>query len=266
VDEDRERTFVQSFARGLEVIHSFAEARDRLTIAEVAEIAEMPSAAARRFVLTLSHLGYLRAEGRQYTLTTKVLELGHAYLASTSLPAAALSHLDGLVAALRSETALSVLDTGIAVRDGDAVVYVTYVRAEALFVLNVSTGSRYPAWVASTGRVLLGADTAEDTNRYLDRVELFPYTDKTVKTKKALRRSIAEAARQGWAIVDQEFDDRLCSYAVPIRDGASNWIAAVNLSVMHNDEYGAHHHAAVITRLAEAAARIEAEMRQHVVG
>jgi IclR family pca regulon transcriptional regulator len=265
MNEVRGRHFVQSFARGLEVIYSFAQARDRLTIAEVSELTGVPSAAARRFVLTLSSLGYLRIEGRHYALTTKVLELGNAYLASTVLPTAAQSHLDELVEGVRAATPLTVLDTGLAVRDGDAVVYIAYVRAEALFVLNVSTGSRYPAWVASTGRVLLGADTGDNLASYLDRVELIKYTDKTVSSKVALRRSIADAAQQGWAIVDQEFDDRLCSYAVPVWDSSRNAVAAVNLSVMHNDEFGAQHHVAVIAKLTDAAARIEGSLRQRSV-
>jgi len=262
VDEDRERHFVQSFARGLGVIHSFAQAEERLTIAEVSELTDVPSAAARRFVLTLADLGYLRAEGRHYALTTKVLELGDAYLTSTPLPTTAHRHLDDLVAAVRAATPLTVLDTGIAVRDGDAVVYVAYVRAEALFVLNVSIGSRYPAWVASTGRALLSTDTADDIARYLDRVELVQYTDKTVASKATLRRRIADAAHQGWALVDREFDDRLCSYAVPVRDGSRKVVAAVNLSVMHNAEHTAAHHDAVITALTDAAAGIEASLRQ----
>ncbi|ULN48260.1 helix-turn-helix domain-containing protein [Mycolicibacterium goodii] len=262
MDVDHERHFVQSFARGLEVVRTFAQARDRLSVAEVADLTGLSSAAARRFVLTLSGLGYLRAEGRHYVLTTKVLELGDAYLASTALPVIAQPHLDELVSTVRQATPLTVLDSGIAVREGDAVVYIAYIRAEALFVLNVSTGSRYPAWVASTGRVLLGSDTEENIARYIDRVELIRYTDHTVTSKVALRRTIADVARQGWAIVDQEFDDRLCSYAVPVHDGSRNAVAAVNVSVMHNAKCGAEHHDAVIERLTDTARRIETSLRQ----
>lgn len=260
MEEDRERHFVQSFARGLEVIETFSRAQDRLTVAELSEITGLHSAVARRFVMTLNDLGYLRSEGRHYALTTKVLELGHAYLASDPLHGTVKPHLDQLVDTIVATTSLRVLDAGVAVRDRDSVVYIAYARAESLFVLNVSAGSSYPAWVASTGRVLLSAQTATKLDTYLDNVELVSYTDKTVPTKAALRRSIFAVAEQGWAMVDQEFDERLCSYAVPIHDDSHNVIAALNLSVMHND--AAEHHSAVVTELEQTAARIRAEVPQ----
>lgn len=259
MEDDRERHFVQSFERGLAVIRSFSQARDRLTIAEVADATDLSSAAARRFVLTLAELGYLRAEGRDYALTTKVLELGSAYLASTPLPATVQPHLDAAVVRVRDSTPLTVLDAGVAVRDGDDVVYIAYIRAESLFVLNVSTGSRYPAWIASTGRVLLGAEPAAELQQFLDRVQLARLTHKTVATKAALRRSIAESAHRGWSVVDQEYDERLCSYAVPVLDRAGETVAALNVSVMHTDEHHRHSHA-VIATMTQAAAHIEADL------
>jgi IclR family transcriptional regulator, pca regulon regulatory protein len=260
VDDDRERHFVQSFARGLGVIRSFADARGRLTVAEVAEFSDMSSAAARRFVFTLTDLGYLRAEGRHYALTAKALRLGDAYLASVALPANVQPHLGPLVRKMIDTTSLRVLDAGVAVRDGDDVVYVAYVRAESLFVLNVSTGSRYPAWIASTGRVLLGAETSAELEAYLSRVRLEKYTARTLATAGALRRNVTETAERGWAMVDQEFDERLCSYAVPIFDRSRSIVAALNVSVMHaaNEPQSA----AVVEGLVHAATGIEADLRR----
>ena len=263
MEEDRERYFVQSFARGLEVIQSFSRTEDRLTIAELADLTGLHSAVARRFVLTLNDLGYLRSEGRHYALTTKALELGHAYLASNPLHETVKPHLDQLVETIVATTAFRVLDAGAAVRDRDAVVYIAYARAESLFVLNVSAGSSYPAWVASTGRVLLSVETPETLDAYLEQLELVPYTGKTVATKDALRRRISAVTEQGWAMVDQEFDERLCSYAVPIHDSANNVIAALNLSVMHNDDLVSDHHLTVVTELKRAASRVRAEVDRY---
>jgi IclR family transcriptional regulator, pca regulon regulatory protein len=142
-------------------------------------------------------------------------------------------------------------------------VYIAYARAESLFVLNVSAGSSYPAWVASTGRVLLSVETPETLDAYLEQLELVPYTGKTVATKDALRRRISAVTEQGWAMVDQEFDERLCSYAVPIHDSANNVIAALNLSVMHNDDLVSDHHLTVVTELKRAASRVRAEVDRY---
>lgn len=62
-------TFVQSLARGLAVIRSFSAAAPRQTLSEVAKKTGLPRAAARRFLLTLEQLGYVRHDGRQFELT-----------------------------------------------------------------------------------------------------------------------------------------------------------------------------------------------------
>ncbi|HET8896594.1 MAG TPA: helix-turn-helix domain-containing protein, partial [Protaetiibacter sp.] len=56
--------FVQSFARGLAVIRAFDAVHPELSLAEVARRAEVPRAAARRFLRTLEVLGYVHSDGK----------------------------------------------------------------------------------------------------------------------------------------------------------------------------------------------------------
>jgi len=55
---------VKSFARGLQVVKTLAEGHAPLTIAEVAERAQLTRAGARRLLLTLQELGYVALRGR----------------------------------------------------------------------------------------------------------------------------------------------------------------------------------------------------------
>src|SRR5262245_12732306 len=110
MEDDRERHYVQSLERGLAVIQSFSDSRDRQTIADVAESTGLTRAAARRFILTLVDLGYLRAEGRYFAMTPKILELGYSYLTSAPLSATVLPHLAEMISAVRATTPLSILD------------------------------------------------------------------------------------------------------------------------------------------------------------
>ena len=98
---ERGTYFVQSLERGLSVIRAFGEDRPELTLSEVAAQTDLTRAAARRFLLTLCDLGYVRADGRRFALTPRVLELGYAYLSSLSLPEIAEPHLERLAAEVR---------------------------------------------------------------------------------------------------------------------------------------------------------------------
>src|ERR1700720_2619711 len=94
----RDSDFVQSLDRGLAVIRAFGPDRERLSLSEVANATGLTRAAARRFLLTLVKLGYVRSDGRQFSLRPRVLELGYAYLSGLALPDVAAPHLEELVA------------------------------------------------------------------------------------------------------------------------------------------------------------------------
>ena len=89
--------FVQSLERGLSVIRAFDAEHSRLTLSEVATATGLSRAAARRFLHTLVHLGYMRTAGGRFELRPKILELGYAYLSSLTLPEVAMPHLEELV-------------------------------------------------------------------------------------------------------------------------------------------------------------------------
>ena len=66
-------SFVQSLQRGLEVIRAFdADARE-LTLSDVARRTGLSRAAARRFLLTLVDLGYVRTDGRLFSLSPRTV-------------------------------------------------------------------------------------------------------------------------------------------------------------------------------------------------
>jgi IclR family pca regulon transcriptional regulator len=96
-DRQRGADFVQSLARGLAVIRAFGPERSELTLTEVANAADLTRAAARRFLLTLVELGYVRNDGRFFALTARVLELGYAYLAGLTVTEVAQPHIERFV-------------------------------------------------------------------------------------------------------------------------------------------------------------------------
>lgn len=219
----RRADYVQSLERGLAVIKAFGPERSRLTLTEVAQATGLARAVARRFLLTLAELGYVRTDGREFSLRPRVLELGYAYLSGLTLTEIAQPFVEELVARVHESSSISVLD-------GRDVVYVVRVPTTRIMTVAISIGTRFPAYCTSMGRVLLAGRPEEELDRYLAEVELVPRTTRTVTDPDELRRLLADVRRQGYALVKQELEDGLASIAVPIHDRSGAVVAAMNVS------------------------------------
>jgi IclR family pca regulon transcriptional regulator len=192
-------------------------------MSDVARAAGVSRASARRFLLTLEQLGYVRSDENRFALTPRALELGYAYLSSLSLPEIAQPHLRELVDLVHESSSVSVLD-------GDDVVYVAREATQRIMTVAISVGTRFPAYATSMGRVLLAGLPTDEFEEFLVRVELRPLTPATVNDRRALRAEIERVRGQGWALVDQELEWGLRALAVPIRSASGKVVAAMNLS------------------------------------
>jgi len=250
----REPHFVQSLERGLAVIRAFDAHHRELTLSEVARLCDLTRAAARRFLLTLTDLGYVRTDGRLFSLTPRVLELGYAFLSGLTLPEVAGPHLEQLAAEVHESSSVSVLD-------GDDIVYVARVPTRRIMAVAISVGTRFPAYATSMGRVLVAHLGQEGVKAYLARVRLERLTGRTVGSVTALRSELVRVRRQGYAIVDQELEEGLRSMAAPIFDRSGAVTAAVNVSVHASRTSVAAMRAELLPPLLATAERITADLR-----
>lgn len=216
--------FVQSLARGLAVIRAFDADEPKMTLSEVARKTGMSRAAARRFLLTLLDLGYLRTDGREFELTARVLELGYAFLSGQSLPQLARPVLEELSAELGESVSMAVLD-------GTDIVYVARVHTRRIMSVGIAVGTRFPAYATSMGRVLLAGLCDAKVGAVLASSDLRQLTPNTTTDPAALQEAIAAVARDGWASVDQELELGLRSIAVPVLSPSGAVVAAINVSL-----------------------------------
>ena len=220
-------SYVQSLARGLEVIRSFSAESPRQTLTEVAERAGLTRAGARRILLTLQTLGYVHHDGRLFQLTPRMLDLGFAYLSSLPFWNLAEPVMEGLVAEVKESCSAAVLD-------GTDIVYVLRVPTQKIMRINLGVGSRLPAYCTSMGRMLLaGLPESELRQRLLDSQPV-ARTQATVVDIGQLMSRIAQVRQQGWALVDQELEEGLISMAAPIKDRQGQTLAALNISGQAN--------------------------------
>jgi IclR family pca regulon transcriptional regulator len=215
--------YVQSFARGLAVIRSFGPQAREQTLSDVAAATGLTRAGARRILLTLETLGYVRSEGRLFSLTPRILDLGFAYLSSLPLWNLAEPVMEELVEQLKESCSAAVLD------DTD-IVYVLRVPTHKIMSITLGVGSRLPAYCTSMGRVLL-ADLDDDAVlAVLERSNLSKRTAHTLVQPARILREIARVREQGYSLVVEELEEGLISLAAPIRDRSGRVVAAMNVS------------------------------------
>ncbi|HJV62790.1 MAG TPA: IclR family transcriptional regulator [Albitalea sp.] len=242
-------TYVQSFARGLQVIRSFSAAAPQQTLSEVAQRTGLTRAGARRILLTLEGLGYVRCSGRQFSLTPRILDLGFAYLSSLPLWNLAEPVMERLVEEIKESCSAAVLD-------GPDVVYVLRVPTHKIMSINLGIGSRLPAYCTSMGRTLLAELDSRSFDALMREYPPQRRTARTIIDVALLKKELAKVRQQGWCIVDQELEEGLVSLSAPIRDRAGNAIAAMNISGQVNRTSPAYMVEHFLPRLRAAAGEI----------
>ncbi len=215
--------YVSALARGLDVLRLFSESRPQLSASDVALLTGLSRAAARRFLLTLSELGYLRNDGEMFEPRPKVLELGYTYISTWRFPELVRPYLQDVVDTLQENCSFAVLD-------GSDVVYLA--RAEARRIvqsITVSVGTRIPAGLSSLGRVLLAYQSAEKIDAFLEQHPLRAATPMTITDPILFRKRLSTIREQGWTLLNGEFETELLSIAVPVFWPDGEPVGAINV-------------------------------------
>ena len=215
--------FIEALARGLDVIAAFRPGRPTMSLSEVATETGLARPTARRFLLTLHSLGYVRAEATGYSLTPRVLELGTAYVQSLGLWDVARPHMESLVARTNESTSIGQLD-------GSDVVYVARVAVPKIVTLSVSIGTRFPALQTSLGKVLLAALSDDEVEEVLAQPSRSGVVPAWVPDRQERKAVLREVRARGWALSDEQLARGIRSVAAPLRDGAGRVVAAMNVN------------------------------------
>jgi IclR family pca regulon transcriptional regulator len=202
--------FSEALARGLKIIATFGPDARALTLSDVARRVGLPRATVRRSLLTLVQLGYAEEDGRMFSLTPRVLELAAAYLGA-SVATSILQPCCELLSAEYGET------FSVAVLDGEDAVMIAYAMPRRMYMDSSGVGLRLPAHCSAVGRVLLAGLPEAQRDIYLKRLQPKAITPRTVTSKPALRRILAQVAEDGFAIAEEEAELGFRSLAVPLR-------------------------------------------------
>ena len=216
--------FVEALARGLDVIAAFGSERPQMSLSEVAQATDLARPTARRLLLTLAELGYVRSRDGVFSLTPRVLALGTAYVSSLGLWEIARPRLESLVGRTGESSSMAQLD-------GSDIVYVARVSVPKIIALRVEVGTRFPAPPTSQGKVLLAALDPATLGEVLDVPSRSGLRAHVVRSRAELEEELARVRARGWALADEELAPGVRSVAVPVRDGTGAVRAAMNITV-----------------------------------
>jgi IclR family pca regulon transcriptional regulator len=224
VRRDNSPDFIEAIARGLDVIRAFGPGQPVMSLAGVAGASDLPRPTARRILLTLEQLGYVRQVGPGgYELTPRVLDLGMSYVLSRGLWEVARPHMESLVARTRESSSIAQLD-------GSDIVYVARVAVPKIVTLAVTIGTRFPAMQTSLGKVLLAALPLAEAERVLAEPSRSGITPRWQPDASERAAALREVRARGWALTDEQLALGIRSVAVPLRDGEGRVIAALNVN------------------------------------
>jgi IclR family pca regulon transcriptional regulator len=220
---DSSPDFIEALARGLDVIRAFQPRQPAMSLAAVADAAGLTRPTARRILLTLKQMGYVRSVEGKYELTPRVLELGMSYVLSRNLWEVARPHIEHLVARTHESSSIAQLD-------GPDIVYVARVAVPKIVALAVTIGTRFPAMQTSLGKVLLAALPAEEVERVVAEPSRSGITPRIVSGSEERVATLREVRARGWALTDEELAAGIRSVAAPLRDGDGQVIASLNVN------------------------------------
>jgi IclR family transcriptional regulator, pca regulon regulatory protein len=216
--------FIEALARGLDVIRAFGPRQPVMSLAAVAAATELARPTARRILLTLTELGYVRPADGGFELTPRVLELGMSYVLSRNLWEVARPHMEALVAKTRESSSIAQLD-------GSDIVYVARVAVPKIIALAVTIGTRFPAMQTSLGKVLLAGLPAEQVDAVLAQPSRSGIAARWQPGPQERHAALREVRARGWSLTDEQLALGIRSVAAPLRDGDGRVIAAMNVTV-----------------------------------
>lgn len=250
-DTQPKEEFLESLANGLKVLNIFTAGTYTLTIQETAERLFVTRAAARRLVLTLEKLGYLQQIGRQFSLTPKVLDLGYAYFSSLGL--------HDLMRPVMQEIAAEIGETcSLGVLDGQDIVFVAREETARILKLDLTVGSRLPAYAHSMGQVLLASLDKDALEHYLQQTALKPLTPHTITSKTALKENLKKVRAQGYSISVSELVEGFAGVSIPVATASGVVLAGMSVSMVLGSRGQAYLEQRVLPVLLGAAQRISA--------
>lgn len=243
--------YIGSLEKGMRVLEAFESDYASLGLTEIANITGLGKSATQRLTHTWEALGYLRKDPRtrRYSLTPRIMALGHFFLRNDELVARAAPHL----VRLRERCGLAVNLSGLADTE---MVYLLRLPSNELTLAEMLPGRRMPAWVNSAGRILLAQHDDEQIRDTLSRSSLRIYTSQTQTDPQELLKIIQQARTDGYAIASEQVLAHQIGAAVLVHRPGWATMAAISATASLSDVSAEQMREQIVPKLMDTARAI----------
>jgi IclR family pca regulon transcriptional regulator len=216
------KSSVQSLAKAFRLLEAIASTEADLTLSELAGVAALDPGTTHRMLNTLVDLGYVeRSDGKRFTLTLKVLDLGFRAIGRRDIRTLARPLLRAIVGEMSEAANLGVLD-------GSDVLYVERIRAGMTRLgVDIRVGTLIPAANSVIGWAILAFLPGAEVTRLLalpSRQRDF----RAIEQPADLAKRLAIVRKQGYALGGSLVSNDLIAIAVPVLDSDGYPLAAVS--------------------------------------
>lgn len=212
---------IRAIDRAFEILETIASYPDGIAVNELARQVELPKSTTSRILTTLENWQAVkRKDGKRFVIGQGLNRLSEKRSDEEQLRAMALPYLKQLVEATGEAAALCV-------RREHEVLYLENVQSPQAVRVRNWKGEFLPMHVVSAGKILLAFGEVEVTEEILE-YHLEGYTPNTIEDREVLKDELSRIRVQGFASGNEEFEDDVCGFAVPILQNG-NLLAALNV-------------------------------------
>ena len=207
---------IRSVGRALDLLEAFLEHGGSLGLTDLAKKLGIHKNNAFRLLATLETRGYVGQEettGR-YRLGLKLYQLGQHVLTLLTPAREARPILQSLVLQCDETAYLGLLD-------GPSVVYVAMEETTQPIRVAPRLGTRAPAWLTAHGKIQLAFLSPEMLEETLQEAQ--------VADLEELGRGLAEAARRGYAVEEEDPKGGVRGLAAPVRNSEGRVVGGLGL-------------------------------------
>jgi DNA-binding IclR family transcriptional regulator len=193
---------IQSIERAIAVLELFKNNK-QLGLAEITQLIGLSKTTIHTIIKTLEEKNLLRQDKdiKKYRLGYSILELGLKQNTELDINRNALGPLQKLSNDLKKICSLGIWDNNSILVTIRSIPHFTYVHA----FLSVQPGPRLPAYCTTFGKAILSFMQKEAVEKYLNEVELLPFTPNTITDKDSLIEELGQIRKRGYSIDKGEF-------------------------------------------------------------
>jgi DNA-binding IclR family transcriptional regulator len=212
---------IQSLERGIQAL-VFLSKRKTAGVTEVAEVLGVNKSTAHHILETLigTNMVAQDKETAKYKLGPGILRLSDRLVKNLNIISTAKPHMAQLVEATGESAHLCMLSN-------DSAVVIGQVMTDSRLAVHAKIGNVEPVYCSSVGKCLLAYSEEDKLESIIARLNLEPFTKRTITEVQVLREELKEVVARGYAVDDGEVSEDIMCIAAPI----FNNVGAVHYSL-----------------------------------